>query len=88
MEYYKRKVLITAGMSDDKMLIITDAPKKAIEEWCKNYNKEQENGENSYFDTLKKDYYVRVLHDSALENDSDDIEVIGYDEVYDLFNYI
>lgn len=27
----KRKVIITAGMSNDCMIILTDAPKKAIE---------------------------------------------------------
>ncbi len=83
----KRKILITSGMSNDVILIITDAPKKIIEEWCRNYNKELENGKNTYFDNLKKDYYVRILHDSETEINNDDVDIIGYDEVYDLFDY-
>lgn len=83
----KRKVLIVEGMASDKMLIITDAPKEAIEKWCEHYLKSLGKGENPYFDDLKKDYYVKVLHDSAEECDDEDIEVIGYDEVYDLNDY-
>ena len=83
----KRKILITSGMSNYVILIITDAPKKIIEEWCRNYNKELENGKNTYFDNLKKDYYVRILHDSETEINNDDVDIIGYDEVYDLFDY-
>lgn len=40
----KRKVLITDGMSNDYMLILTNATKQAIEQWCYNYNEELENG--------------------------------------------
>lgn len=46
-----------------------------------------EDGKNFYFDSLSKKFYVRVLYDSE-EDDHDDIEVIGYDEAYDLFNYV
>ena len=35
----KRIVLITAGMSSDKVLMETDAPKEAIEEWCRRNGK-------------------------------------------------
>lgn len=80
-----RKVLFTNGMSDDYILIITDAPKDAIEEWCCNYNKEMENGVNTYFEPLKENYYVKAVADSEI-NDFNrlDIEIIGYDESYDL----
>lgn len=82
----KKKVLITAGMSGDAILIITNAPQNVIEEWCKNYNQEQENGENTYFDRLKKNYYVNVIFDSENGFSNDDIDIIGYDEIYDLFH--
>ncbi len=84
----KRKVLITCGMSHDAMLIITDAPKEDIEEWCRQYNKDLEDGENHYFDSLKKNHYVLVLFDSEENENSDDIDVIGYDESYDLYDYM
>lgn len=89
----KRKVLFTCGMSSDKMLIITDAPKEDIEKWCYRYNESLENGtygkDVELFDTLKAaDYYVRILHDTELENNTDDIDVIGYDEEYELTDYM
>jgi hypothetical protein len=83
----KRKVLFTSGMTSDMMLIIIDAPKERIEKWCYDYNEGLENNENVYFNELKKEYYVKVLHDSELENNNDDVEIIGYDEAYDLFDY-
>lgn len=82
----KRKVLFASGVYD-RMVIITDAPKESLEQWCRDYSEYLENGENPFFDELKKEYYVKVLHDSELENNSDDIEVIGYDEVYCLDDY-
>lgn len=84
----RRKVLFTNGMHPDKMLIITDAPKERIEEFCRHLNQEMENGENTYFDSLKKDYYVNVLFDSELSSESEDVDVIGYDEVYDFSDYL
>jgi hypothetical protein len=86
-EISKRKVLITNGMCEDMMLIITDAPKSVIENWCHEYNSELENGNNIYFNTLKKNYYVKVLFDSVTDSNFDDIEIIGYDESYDLFDF-
>ena len=82
----KRKVLLTYGMSNDCILILTNATKQAIEKWCYNYNKEMENGENTYLDSLQKDYYVEILLDS--EEDTVNIKDIEYDEVYDRANYI
>ena len=82
----RRKILFTNGMSSDAMIIITDAPKQSIEEWCRKYNEEMENGQNTYFDRLKTLYYVKVLHDSEVD-DAEDIEIIGYDEAYDLNDY-
>lgn len=82
-ENEKRKVLITYGMTSDAMIILTDAPRKAIEDWCRNNYKEMENGQNTYFKTLMEEYYVKVLYDSELDGCSDDIEAIGYNETYD-----
>lgn len=82
----RRKVLFTHGMGNDRMLIITDAPKEAIEAWCRRCVAEMENGENTYFDTLKSQYYVRELLDSE-EHDIEDVEIIGYDEEYELTDY-
>lgn len=83
----RRKILFISGMTNDMFLIITDAPKKAIENWCYNYNKELENGLNSFLEPLKNEYYVKLLHDSEIENDNEDIEIIGYKEVFDLLDY-
>lgn len=86
----RRKVLFTDGMSDDAMLIITDAPKESIEEWCYLYNESLENGgiiEPFVINNFKDKYYVKLLHDSELENGNEDVEIIGYDEVYDLAKY-
>lgn len=85
----RRKVLFTNGMSSDYMIIITDAPKEAIEKWCYHYNQEMEDGKNTYFDTLKKYYSVKVLVDSETHDfDRDDMDIIGYDETYDLCDYV
>lgn len=80
-----RKVLLVGDMDHDAMLILTDAPAQDIRKWCYNYSQELENGENTYFNGLKDRYYVKVLHDSE-EDAPENIEAIGYDEVYDLYN--
>ena len=84
----RRKVLFTSGMSNDFQLIITDAPKKEIEKWCYLYNDALEDCRYvEPFYTLKNQYYVKELHDSEVGN-KEDIEVIGYDEVYELDKYV
>ncbi len=40
----RRKVLFTDGMSDDFIMIITDAPKSVIEEYCRWHVCQIENG--------------------------------------------
>ena len=83
-----RKVLFTNGMLSDCMIILTNAPKDEIEKWCYRHNEEIENGINTYFDTLKTMYYVKELIDSEIdEMDRELINIIGYDEVYDLGDY-
>lgn len=84
-----RKVAFTYGMTGDHMLILTDAPKNAIEDWIREYLKGLEDNKNVYFKPLlQKDYYVKVIADSEVNDLSwDDIEVIGFDESYDLGDY-
>ena len=85
-----KKVLFTYGMSYDRMLIITDAPKESIESWIRRYNKAIENNEHyELFDTLKTEYLVKELIDSELDMFAWEMcELIGYDECYDLSDYI
>lgn len=83
----RRKVLVTCGTSSYMMLIITDVPPERIEHWCRRYNRILEDGIYvEPFDTLMTQYYVKILHDSEVD-DPEDVEIIGYDEVYDLNNY-
>lgn len=83
----KRKVLITEGMNHDAMLFITDAPKEVIENFCRKTNEDIEDGVgNGYSFLIEKDYYIKELHNS-LSDTPDNIDIIGFDEVYDLFNY-
>ena len=85
MENY-RNILITCGMYEDYMIIRTNATDKAIKNWCINYNIEQENGENTYFDNLKKEYCVEVLADSELEVVN--LEEFVIDVTFDLMDYM
>lgn len=89
MEQKTRKVLFTDGMSDDVMLIVTDAPKEVLEEWCVLYIQDLENGENSGFMRLIEDgYNVTILLDSTEDTFDDDIiDTIGFDESYDFSDY-
>ena len=87
LDGFRRKVLVTYGLYHDKVLFITDAPKAEIEKWCQRMHREAEDGNCTGFDSLKENYYVRVLFDTEEEIGSEDIDVIGYDEVYDMTNY-
>ena len=87
MEKLKR-ILFTNGMSNDCILIITDMQKEDIVKWCYDYNIALENGENPYFDKVKEKHFVKILVDSELEIFANDlVEIIGYDECYDLSDY-
>lgn len=87
MEQDRRKVLFTDGMSNDFLLIITDASKAAIENYCRYHNEMMENGGHfEVFGTLKAQYYVKELLDSEID-DKEDMEIIGYDEAYDFSWY-
>lgn len=80
-----RKVMILDAMSQDGMLILTDAPASYVKQWIKNYNQELEDGKNSYFDHFKKDHYVKVLYDSN-DDPVENAEAIGWNEIYNLYN--
>lgn len=83
----RRKVLFVNGMSNDFLLIITDAPKKDIEDYCVYHNTMTEDGEHfELFETLKASHYVKELLDSEID-EREDVEIIGFDEVYDFGGY-
>lgn len=80
----RRKVAFVDGMSNDFLLIITDAPKEEIENYCVHHNMMMENGGHfEVFDALKTRYYVKELLDSEID-EKENLEIIGYDEIYDL----
>ena len=62
----RKKVLFVDGMSNDFLLIITDASKAAIEEYCRWHVEQMENGWKNCetFQPLKAMYYVKDLLDS------------------------
>ena len=81
----RRKVLFTSGMEHDGLLVITDAPREEIVKWCIRYLQESELGKSiELFDTLKENYYVKVLLDSEEDGANEDMEAIGHDECYAL----
>ena len=84
----RRKVLFVDGMSNDFLIIITDAPKANIEEYCRWHVQQIENGWKicETFSLLKAKYYVKELLDSEIDN-KEDLELIGYDECYDFSAY-
>ena len=84
-----KKVAFTFGMYNDYMLILTDAPKSAIEDWAREYTKGLEDNNNVYFKPLQKNYYVKIIADSEIHDLSwEDVETIGFNEVYDLGDYM
>lgn len=83
----RRKVLFTDGMSNDFLLIITDAPKEAIDNYCRYHVKGMEDGGHfELFATLKTKYYVKELLDSEID-EKEDLDIIGYDEAYDFSQF-
>lgn len=83
----RRKVLFRDGMSNDFLLIITDAPKEAIEQYCQYHHHMMEEGVFfEIFAPLKAKYYVKELLDSEVD-DFEDVDIIGYDVVYDFAEY-
>lgn len=84
-----RKILIADGMSHSKTLVLTDAPEMEINKWCLKAVQDLLPNEENSLDSLQEDgYYVRILVDTeAGPGYLEDIDVIGYDEVYDLCDF-
>lgn len=81
----RRKILITHGMSNDKVIILTDATRERIEECCR-LELTQEHGIFHALECLKVTNCVKELFDSEVD-DMEEIDSIGYEEVYDLSDY-
>lgn len=84
-----RKILITDGMGPSKILVLTDAPEMEIIKWCFKAVQGLLQNEKNSLDSLQEDgYYVRILVDSDVgPGYLEDIDVIGYDKIYDLCNF-
>ncbi len=76
----KRKVKIFDSMTDDCIIILTDASEESIRQWITDRKNELKEGKNTGFGALKK-YYIKVLHSSE-DDPKDDADAIGYDESY------
>lgn len=84
---YLKNVLIIDGMSNDKIVFITDAKKEDIEEWCNDYISSLENGINIYLKPLEEKHYVEILFDSEINLLDDFDDDANYDFVFDLQYY-
>ena len=78
-----RKVLFTEGMTGSALLVVTNAPKAAIEEYCKLYI----NNKGNLLELLEKNYDVHICFDLEEHTGYKYVEAIGYDELYDTYNY-
>lgn len=91
-EVGKRKVLImgNAIMGEDTLLMITDAPRNAIMDLCGAMLELGDKDLSCYFKDFKRDWYVKILVDAQVDSSEaygitapdNDIELIGYDEIY------
>lgn len=79
-----RKVMVVYGKEQYQILFVTDAPKSEILNWGRRFLDEWEKVNITGFDSLKAMYYVKVLHDTFIEENKALIDIIGYDEMYDL----
>ena len=86
-----RKVLfVVDDATDEAQMIITDAPKEAIERWCRRWNELYKNEMYTMFgsfDTLKAEYFVQEIDISDEQFGNELINTIGYHEIYDYNNY-
>lgn len=86
-----RKVLfVVDDATDEAQMIITDAPKEAIERWCRRWNELYKNEMYTMFgsfDTLKVEYFVQEIDISDERFGNELIDTIGYDEIYDYNAY-
>lgn len=83
----RRKVFFTGRKDDGFLLIITDAPMEAIQNYCRWHNQMIDDGEHfELFAPLKAKYYVKELLDSEID-DLEDVNIIGYDATYNFRQY-
>ena len=85
----KRKVLFVNGMSNDFILIRTNAPIAAIDWYCRWHILQIQNGGNfEMFKPLNDLYYVEILLDDEINTREELEEMINeYTECYDFSDY-
>lgn len=76
-----RKILFTNGMSNDRLLVITDASNEEINNNIKIY--QENNSESNLLDLFYAANYFKILCDSEIDP-LECVEVIGYDKAFDL----
>lgn len=85
-----KTIKITNGMSNDFLIIKTNATIEQIETMCNFINKESENGRGfigeNYTKQLRNEIYFDTLYDSELDmpDKKDEIEKVIIDEYFDL----
>lgn len=81
-----KKVLVTDGMSNDGLLVETDAPISMLRQWAFQFSEASENGKN--WDYEIPGYKMNVLFDSELNEDTDlTVRDLEADIVYDLGDF-
>lgn len=88
-----RTIKITDGMSNDFLIIKTNATNVQIETMCHFINEESENGRGfiseEYADKLNNGIYFNTLYDSELDvpHKESEIEKVIIDEYFELSDY-
>lgn len=87
-----RTIKITDGMSNDFLIIKTNATNEQIETMCHFINEESENGRGfiaeEYADKLNNETHFDTLYDSELgPHKESEIENVIIDEYFDLSEY-
>lgn len=92
----KRKILFFDEVRNNAILMITDAPIEELKDLCRFIN--DFNGKTDiieqYFKDFEKDWYAKILFNSKNEpyfiygEYENDIDIIGYDEAYNLSDYL
>ncbi len=93
---FSRAEDVNDGMSNDAVIMITNASKGCIEDLCRFVNEFCGETEkiNQYYEDFKRNWYAKIIFDSEEDNTyfgfgeyENNVEIIGYDEVYDLSDY-
>lgn len=84
----QRKVLIHAGnASQMAYLFIADTPNSVLTEWCMDHAMEGNELDEYAFGELEDGYRLKMIYTPESDMDPEDIEIIGYDEEYDIRDY-